>query len=145
MATCGGKAKIFITQIVLRNEGCIIYDKECMKYSPVERKIWGGYNWFEIHLNNYYTIMRPYIMKGAITRKTYIRDKHYLLKHFRPEFRYSLFYNYNKKWQFETKGTWAFLWKYYKYDPYIIVFLFQLIPSYLRRLIKYYRNNLKNA
>ena len=126
-------------QIVLKNGGCVIFDKQVMKYSSVERKTVGGYNWFGVHLDNYYTIMDPYIRKGYVTKKTFVEDKHYLLKHFKTEFCYTFFYNFDKTWKFETKGTLALLWKYYKHDPYMILYSLMLPFTYLTRILKYYR------
>lgn len=116
-------------QLVVKGGGCIIYNKKLYKNSSVERKIMTGYNWFEVHMDHYYTIMNPYLLNGLISQKTYKKDKHYLLEHFKREFCYVYFYNYSNKWRFETKGTCAFLKKYYHGDPYLLWFFIKL-PFY---------------
>lgn len=122
-------------QIVSRFNGCIIFDRKTLKSTPTKMGARGGYNWFQIHLDNYYRIMQPYIENGAISSQTFINDKHYLLDHFRPELCYTYFFNYTSFWRFETSGTTPLLWKYYKKDPYIILVLFKLPIFYLNMLV----------
>ena len=123
-------------QIVEKWNGCIVYNKSLYTKSTVERKIMTGYNWFEVHMDFYYTIMMPYIEKGLISASTYLRDKHYLLEHFKREFCYVYLVNLSKKWRFDTSNTTFYLKKYYKGDPYIIFFFLKLPFYYLSLIIK---------
>lgn len=123
-------------QIVNRSKGCILYNQDIFLWSPVERKILTGYNWFQVHLDNYYTIMMPYIEQGLITEKTYRKDKHYLLEHFKREFCYVYFVNYTDKWRYGTDGTTQLLRKYYKHDPYLILFFLKLPFHYVFLITK---------
>ena len=102
----------------------------------MKRKELGGYNWFKVHIDNYYQIMQPYIDKGLITSNTIKGDKHYLLEHFKREFCYVYFYNYTKTWRFETDGTTKILEKYYKKDPYLLMFFLKLPFYYLYIIIE---------
>lgn len=116
-------------QIVSKFGGCIIYNKRVLISSPVKRKIRTGYNWFQVHLDNYYQIMQPYLDRGCISSNTLLQDKHYLLEHFKLELGYIYIYNYTKTWRFETTGTNKLLKKYYEGDPYLLL-VFCKLPVY---------------
>lgn len=118
-------------QIVVKGNGCTIYNKKILGTSRIERRILTGYNWFEIHIRNYYTIMQPYVDMGLISEKTLRRDKINLLEHFKPEFCYTYLFNYTKAWRYETKGTTSLICEYYKKDPYLIWFFLKLPLYYL--------------
>lgn len=122
-------------QIVSRFNGCILFDKECLMLSPIKRRILGGYNWFQIHMDNYYKIMEPYMEKGFISNITLKEDKHNLLEHFKPEFCYTYFFNYTSFWRFDTSGTTSLLLKYYKGDIYLLYFFLKLPLFYVSMII----------
>ena len=127
---------------ILENLGaCILYDKPYFWFMGVGKR--SGYNWFQIHLDNYYCIMNPYINKGLISKETYENDKKNLLKHFKPELVniYCTIPFFKKKnWKYDTKNTFWYFWKYYKNNYYfyllIIIWpfysLFKLILDFLR-------------
>ena len=134
----------WIYQIVSQNGGCVIYDKPVFWSSSVSLGARGGYNWFKIHLDNYYTIMCTYVKKGCISSHTFIEDKHNLLEHFKPEFSKALFYNYDKAWNFETRGTVNLLLKYYRKDPYVIYYLVKLLLFFTFQVSKPWGVHLRN-
>lgn len=117
--------------------GSIIYNKKLLKVSKIKRKLLGGYNWFDIHLDNYYKIMMPYVNRGLICDKTLMKDKHYLLEHFKAEMCYTYFYNFTKRWRFETKGTSKLIRKYYSGDPYLLYYFLKLPLYYPYLFVKY--------
>jgi len=123
-------------QIVSKIGGCMVYNMKVLISSPVKRRIRTGYNWFGVHLHNYYQIMNPYIEKGSIKPKTFLEDKHYLLEHFKPELCYIYIYNYTKTWRFDTEGTTELLKRYYKGDPYLIYVFCKLPVYYIYMLVK---------
>lgn len=131
-------------QIVLNNSGCVIYNKKTFQGSLVKRKIKTGYNWFKVHLDYYYQIMQPYIDAGLITQKTYKKDRHYLLNHFKTEFCWVYFYNFTPDWRFETKGTTKLLLKYYRNDPYLLFFFLKLPFHYLYKIGATFYRGLRN-
>lgn len=110
-------------QITKKRNGCVICDYEIYEIVPVQIGIRKGYNWFSIHLDNYYKIMTPYIANGDISLKTYKSDRINLLNYFRPELIKIFFYNYDKNWKFDTKGTLKTFWKYYKDIPLFYTYL----------------------
>lgn len=123
-------------QIVSQHNGCIICDKKVFVRVKETLGKRSGYNWFQVHLDNYYKIMQPYIEKGFISSETLNEDKHNLLEHFKFEFCLALFYNYSSYWKFNTDGTWQLLCKYYKGEPYFAYFLFRLPFYYVSTIIK---------
>lgn len=123
-------------QIVVKFGGCVLYDKTVLTETVVKRKVRTGYNWFEIHLDNYYQIMMPYYERGLITKQTLIEDKHYLLNHFKPELCYTYFYNISRDWRYSTNGTTLLLWKYYHNDLYFYFFMLKLPFYYSYRMAR---------
>lgn len=122
-------------QILQNGNGCIIYNKDIYIKSKVTLK--GkktGYNWFQVHLDYYYKIMDPYVKSGLISKQTLKNDKRHLLVHFYPELQNALIINTSKYWQFDTKHTWCYLWRYYKTDPYFYFFIVYLYNSFFFKL-----------
>lgn len=126
-------------QLVNNRKGCIIYNKKVANVIPVPLGVRSGYNWFKIHLDNYYQIMMPYIDLGLIEKETIRKDKKYLLKHFIPELLNTyVLLNKNPYFKYDTKGTFFYFWKYYKkeYYFYILIILFPIWWIYYNFLIK---------
>lgn len=101
-------------QLLEKHGECVLYNRHYYEGLPKKS---GGYHWFQVHLDNYYKIMQPYIDKGLISDSVVKQDKKYLLKHFIPELKYIYVYPING-WKFEKKGTFRYLWKYYKNEWY---------------------------
>lgn len=123
-------------QLVAARGDCVIYDKQVFWTSEVPLGRRGGYNWFKIHLDNYNKIMWPYVQSGQISNDVYRQDKKNLLWYFKYELGLALFYNYSDIWRFDTKGTFGFLWKYYKREPFFYTFLLYVFPYYIYRLLR---------
>lgn len=124
-------------QLVDKRKGCVIYDDTV--FNAYNRRLGprGGYHWFQIHLDNYYNIMIPYIQSGLITRSTFQQDKKNLLWHFRYQLGLCLFFNYTTNWKFETKGTFRLFWKYYSKDVYFYPFLLYLFFYHIYRMVRH--------
>jgi len=116
-------------QLIVNNSGCIVYNNPVFNTIFVAQSR-GGYNWFKIHLCNYYCIMQNYIDKGLISQKTVTQDKLQLFRHFIPEltFVYVTKLPY-RNWQFDTSGTLSYFWKHYKNEPTLWIHLF-FFPLY---------------
>lgn len=110
-------------QLVEKYGKCILYN--CYYYSIIPKKRF-GYHWFKVHLDNYYLIMEPYIKKGLVSKEVLKQDKKYLLKHFIPELKYIYLFPISG-WKFGKKGTFRYLWKYYKTEWYFY-FLILIYP-----------------
>lgn len=112
-------------QIVDRYNGCVIYDRHIMVDTNVQIGIRSGYNCFEVHLDNYYKILTPYIESGKVSHQTIKQDKKYLLKHFIPEL--LIIFIYVKKpefFKYDTSNTLSYFYKYYKKEYYFYLILF---------------------
>jgi len=111
-------------QLVLKKNGCILYNKAILTSVNLFTVYRTPYNWFKIHLDNYYSILSPYVEKKLVSKETFRQDTHYLLRHFKGEL-YEI-YVYPRKVWFLTEGTLGYLWKYYKKDPFFYVFMLAL-------------------
>lgn len=127
------KAELKLPQVewtykILSNiKGSVIINHEVCKVSTLIVK--GDYNWFEIHIQNYYDIMKSYINNSLISKKTYKKDISNALKHFKPE----LFYTFiaaPKTYLFEKKGSFKVLWKYCRKSSYFWL-LILLYPFFI--------------
>ncbi|QES89199.1 glycosyltransferase family 2 protein [Rhizosphaericola mali] len=115
-------------QIVSNSQKCVVYNYPIYHNNAHTTGVRRGYNWFEVHMDNYYEIMLPYLYRGQISARTFSIDKRNLLLHFTNELQNTFIYNYDRRWwQFETKGTFKILWKYYKND----FFFYTLFPKIL--------------
>ncbi len=113
-------------QLVSKMGKCIVYNDEVFTVASVPLGSRGGYNWFKVHLDNYYRIMQPYIDRGEVTRDVLRQDKHYLLRHFKHELFDTFVYKTHKNWNYETDGTLRILLKYYWDDLYFYRFMLAL-------------------
>lgn len=111
-------------QLVAKKNGCILYNRAILSSVNPWRVYRTPYNWFKVHLDNYYSILSPYIENNLVSRKTFKQDTHYLLRHFKDEL-YAI-YVYPRKVWFLTEGTFGYLWKYYKKDPFFYIFMLSL-------------------
>ncbi len=96
---------------------CTLYNRHYYETLPKKS---GGYHWFQVHLDNYYKILQPYVDKGLVSDGIIKQDKRNLLKHFIPELRQIYIYPISG-WKFEKKGTIHYLWKYYKNEWYFYI------------------------
>lgn len=112
-------------QIVTSQGGCILYNSRFF-YSNANLGIRSGYNFFKVHLDNYYSIISPYILNGQISKETFEKDKKNFLYFFREQLGLALLFNYNHNWQFDTSNTLSLLLKYYRHNIYIYLFLILL-------------------
>lgn len=116
-------------QIVL-NRGCIIYDSKVFEVSPpMSRESRGGYNWFKVHLDNYYRIMTPYVSRGFVSEDTLNQDKLYLLWHFLYQFE-SAFFKPFRNDHYDYSGTLSLLIKHYTDSPILRKNLFYLFARF---------------
>lgn len=98
--------------IVSNVNNCVINNQKIfdLSYSPSVR---GGYNWFEVHVKNYYEIMNDYVLDGKVSVQTYKNDTKNCLYHFRPYLIYTFIYT-PSFYKYEKKGSFSILWKYCK-------------------------------
>ncbi len=107
----------------------------------LEGKQRSGYNWFKIHVENYYTILQHYISKGLVSKKALSKEKNTYLKGLHSQTVQALLYNPLPEWQFDMSGAGRILWRYYKKEPFFYLYMITLplwgslwiIKQYFRR------------
>ena len=115
--------------IVSNVNGCVINNQKIfdLSYSPSAR---GGYNWFEVHVKNYYEIMKDFIRDGKVSVRTLKNDTKNCLYHFRHYLIFTFIYT-PSFYKYEKKGSFSILWKYCGKTPrfylYVLMFPFLLI------------------
>lgn len=98
----------------------------------------GGYNWFEVQVQNYYTILQPYIDNNLISRKVLKKEKTICLKSIMPWIATCYWLPMYKERQFEWNGAIQYLLNAFKNIPsfYIIMITLPIWANYY--FIKYY-------
>lgn len=76
-----------------------------------------GYNWFNVHVTNYYKIMMPYVENGFISSKALKKEKSSYISLLKPQLTYSYLYKYNPSWAFDISGKTQILWNHFSDTP----------------------------
>lgn len=82
-----------------------------------------GYNWFEVQVKNYYSIIEPYVKSGLISKRAQRIEKKTCLKNIMPWIATRYWLPMYKEWQFDFNGSTKYLWDAFKCIPlfYIIM------------------------
>jgi glycosyltransferase involved in cell wall biosynthesis len=110
-------------RIMSTYQKCIIHDFDIYACTLGPLGVRRGYNFFQVHLDNYYMIMQPYLISGEISKKTYYQDRKYLLSHFKKELFGIFVYKYDTNFGYDTSDTLAVFWRYYKDIPLFYLYL----------------------
>ena len=104
---------------IMENRGkCIIYTGKVASSLLIDRKYRSGYNWFQVHVANYYDILQPYIDKGLLSKKALSKEKRTYLYDLRGMIVKTYLPWLMPNFQFDTSGTLKIIWKYFKTEPY---------------------------
>ena len=76
-----------------------------------------GYNWFNVHVNNYYTILQPYIESGLISKEAEKKEKKTRVSVLKPALAYAYLYKYDPAWGFDLTDKNKILWEHFKDVP----------------------------
>jgi abequosyltransferase len=98
---------------------------------PIENK--GGYNLFEVFVNNYLSLYDYYLKTGLLSQKTYKNEKIYLLYHF--VFPWYTMIVLRKKFQFEVTRANKIIIHHYSSFPQLFVYPFYLLRKSFGHLI----------
>lgn len=113
------------TYQLLENKGvCKLYTTNYSADIHVGKR--AGYNWFKVHVDNYYAILQPYIQKGLVTHSYLLKEKKTYLKGIKTPIVMALLCRFNKDWQFDTTGTFGVLWKNFKEVPFFYLMMLTL-------------------
>lgn len=83
-----------------------------------------GYNWFKVHVENYYAILQPYVDKGVVSKAALSIEKKTYLIGLRPFIALSFYKNYNPDWKFDMSGALKFIWRAFKGEKFFYLFVF---------------------
>ena len=115
-----------------KNSKAIIYNKRIYDFnSKMTQEKRSGYNWFQVHVDNYYKIMKPYYEEGFVSKKTLVKDKKNLLYHFQAQIAYSIF-GKPEKWAFETDNWFTILNNNCKGIPQLWFYIIKSPYNYLK-------------
>lgn len=124
----------FFTLIPLYMTASFAEDKNLMIYEQMmectaDPKRNGGYDFFEVFVNNYLNIWKEFVRKGNLTVWRYEREKYRLMRYFLLGFIVRLLFK-KEAGNFEYKNSWSILLKRYWYCPYFYAFIpFAFIKS----------------
>lgn len=121
-------------QIALNAKKIILCNKDILTYHSKPSMTRVKYNWFKVHLDNYYTILRPYNNNGEISNRTMKNDRRNLLN-FYKSYLYQIFL-FHRDRGFETNGTWSYFYKWYKHDLFFYWFIVTMPFQYIYDRIK---------
>lgn len=107
----------WIYQIMANKERMLLYTGSYCKYLVLDKKCRTGYNWFEVHVTNYYKILQPYIDRGLVSEKALHRDRVVYLKNLNTQIVMKYLYNIIPEWQFDMSGATAILWRHFYKEP----------------------------
>lgn len=107
----------WVYQIVEKRGKMRLYTGAFCYYITMESKQRTGYNWFEVHVDNYYAILQPYIDKGLVSKKALKADRISYLKNLHVQIVMSYLYNIMPEWQFDMSGATKVLWRNFKCEP----------------------------
>lgn len=96
-----------------------------------------GYNWFNVHIANYYKILQPYIDNGLVSCKAAKKEKSTRIVALKPQLAYAYLYKYIPSWDFDFTDKNRILWNHFKDTPrfYSVMFTLPFWGSWI--ILKY--------
>ena len=111
-------------QIVKNRGNAVLYTKKYFSMFDLGKKEKSGYNWFEVHVSNYYKILDPYVESLSIPSNIVRKERSTYLRGLMPQLTITFIYNYSPSWNFDTKGASSILWNHFKRIPMLYILLF---------------------
>ncbi len=125
---------IIALKVLEINPNCIFIIGKSMDDLGASRK--GGYNIFEVFINNYINILTN---NKNINPIVLFNEKCKLLIYFVFNWIYNIFFSKKKKgFYFDTKNWMLIIFKYYWYNPLLYIFPFYIIKLLLKKITKKY-------
>ena len=100
--------------LALYNKAVLFTKKIYFMYDVGKR---AGYNWFKVHVANYYKIMEPYVNEGLITESALKKEKSVYISSLKPQLTHAFLYKYITSWDFDFTGKYGILWSHFKAVP----------------------------
>lgn len=123
-------------QIMVLRKECVLYSGTVMNPITIDNKYRSGYNWFQVHVANYYKILQPYINKGLMSNSAIAKEKKINLNGMKGIIAMSFLPRKISKWQFDYSGKEKILWDHFKNVPYFYCVLLTTPLRMLKYLIK---------
>lgn len=111
-------------QILERQNAAILCTKPYYSLMEVGKR--KGYNWFLVHITNYYTILQPYIIKGLLTNQQVREEKINHIKGLKAPLLKKYGWNILPNWEFEMTGATKILFNTFGRIPYFYAFMITL-------------------
>lgn len=106
----------WIYQVLKQSKDCVLYTKKFFSAIALGKR--GGYNWFEVHVKNYYQILQPYVDGGLVSSCALRKEKKTYLKGLKPQLVYKYLWKIFPDWEFDFTGTTEILRNHFKGIPY---------------------------
>ena len=104
-------------QIVENKSKCILYTGVIANSLVIQGKHRSGYNWFDVHVENYYKLLQPYVDKGLLSPRGIRKEKNTYLIGLRDPLTVKYLYNILPDWHFDMSGATSILWRHFKDVP----------------------------
>lgn len=111
---------IYMTAALSAPRNLMVYDDSLDCAADGENN--GGFNLFQVFVNNYLNIWKEFVRKGNLTVWRYEREKYRLMRYFLLGFIVRLLFK-KEAGNFEYKNSWSILLKRYWYCPYFYAFI----------------------
>lgn len=113
-------------QIMFKKGSGILCVGKYAESIELEMQVRQGYNWFEVHVDNYYTILKPYINMGLVSSKAELIEKRTCLLGLRDPIVTKYLYNILPGWKFDMSGGTKILWRNFKKIPFFYLMMITL-------------------
>jgi glycosyltransferase involved in cell wall biosynthesis len=126
----------WIFRLLVSGKKCLLFKRTITERYPFSATQ-GGYNFFQIHIQNYLDMQQPYVEKGLISQKTYLNDKRKL---FSSMFGWilRLLIRKEKQYCYDTTDSWKIIWYNYKNCPYFYISFLKLLTIEILKSLRLY-------
>lgn len=114
---------------LLKNRKSVICFGDWISMQPMGKK--GGYNLFEVHIDNYLFLYQTYLNSKTMSYRIYKTEKNRLLKYFISDWFYLLLLKKDSRFNYYTDGWQRILWRHYKMNPVLYMVLFKQTLRYV--------------
>jgi glycosyltransferase involved in cell wall biosynthesis len=119
---------------MVENKKSVVAFGDWIQIQTVNKK--GGYNIFEVFLDNYLFLYLPYLNRGQLSYSVFRREKNRLLKWFLAGWINLLVLKKDDGYNFGTIGWKRIFWRHYKSNPLLYIVLFKLSLRFIYNKVK---------
>lgn len=115
----------WVYQLLSKDGRCTLYTKNFFRAKEIGGR--SGYNWFQVHVTNYYLILKDYEINGGLSKEVIKKEKQTYLKGLKPQIVHKYMCELFPEWEFDMDGASSILWEHFKSLPYFY-FLMLTLP-----------------